>query len=111
MSLALAHFAIGFGSTTLLWTAFKKDETDHMLPVLVLGSIWSMMPDIHHIMPIFHEPYSQYIHESAVAYLFWFHRGIDVLDPQDSLEAMAIAVAYVCVCVGFRELYLYRLES
>lgn len=111
MSLAIVHFAVGFGSTTLLWTVLQKDNTDHMLPVLLGGAIWAMMPDLHNVMPFLQEPYYQYLHDSPIAYIFWLHRGFDIADPQDTLTVAALAMMYICVCVAIREIYIIQLDS
>lgn len=108
MSVAIVHFAVGFGTTVLLWTAFKGRETQHMLPILLGGGLYAMIPDLHHILPVLSGPYNELLHNSNVAYIFMFHRGFDILDPNDTIEVAALALVYLTLCILVREAYLYK---
>jgi hypothetical protein len=92
MSLAITHFAFGAAATMLVVT-FLLPRFGYPRASSVLGGIWAMVPDAHHVSPSFAESLRA-VHDSVYANLFWGHRFFDVLDPADSNEVALLSVAF-----------------
>lgn len=93
MSLALTHFAFG-AAATMLAVTFLLPGVPYPRVVSALGGVWAMIPDAHHVSPVFAAQIEQ-LHRSAFANLFWAHRLFDAVDPGDSNEAALLAVAFL----------------
>jgi hypothetical protein len=85
MSLAIAHFAFGasLGVIILLISGLYKYWIRSV--VIFISGFASMIPDVHHIIPknSFSE-FAYQIHNSHTADLFFLHRTMDTVDPNDT---------------------------
>jgi hypothetical protein len=94
VSLALAHFALGGLLTALvlsvLWPSFRFSRT-----AVLLGGGVAMVPDLEKLTPVYRRELA-WLHDSAWADLFWFHRALDRADPADDpLVAVGLFVAFL----------------
>lgn len=104
MSMAIAHFALGAGITTLV-VLVCMPTVWFSRTLSLLGGGWAMVPDAHWISPIAHQRLSA-LEVSAWADLFWFHRLLDQLDPTNSKAVAAACIAFFIVataCTEFRK--------
>lgn len=95
MSLAITHFAVGVTIVMILSIVWNRDTH----PSLILGGgLWAMFPDAHHILatPTLAEAVA-HLHGTVWANLFFFHRLLDVADPQDSIHVASAALAAMCL--------------
>lgn len=92
MSIALTHFAFGAAATMLVVT-FLVPRVPYPRAASVLGGIWAMVPDAHHLSPVYVTRLKA-LHDSVLANLFWAHRFFDAADPADTNEAALLAVAF-----------------
>lgn len=125
MSIAIVHFAFGAGMTTLLVTFLFADAPSPVtvvtagdwlerLPtvpyprtVILLGGVWAVLPDVQRITPINRSWFFD-LHKSYWADIFWFHRTIDVLDPNDSEMIAAVLVLFFIGVTVLAEWWEYR---
>lgn len=90
MSMAIAHFAIG-ALTTLLFTKAFASRFVTSPTMLIGGGIWGLVPDVHWVTPVGGELLYSF-HHSILANLFFFHRVIDRLDPENSRPLAAFSL-------------------
>ena len=106
MSVALAHFSVGFGSFVLIHTISNVYRNTHLITAAVASGIFAMIPDFHHVLPVYSEIYFELIHESVFATVFWGHYLLDIYDVSDSNYILFVCLIYLCVTICIRELYL-----
>ncbi|MFP8955586.1 hypothetical protein ACLI4Y_02575 [Natrialbaceae archaeon A-CW3] len=79
MAPAIVHFLVGASLVLLIVTPFARRTTlptPWVLWLVVIGGLWGLAPDVHHIAPVYHtELYA--FHNSAWADLFAFHYTLD----------------------------------
>ena len=90
MSESLAHFAVGAAGTTLL-SAVVAPRLRRKHTLVVLGGIWALIPDFHHVSPVYQDVLGR-IGPSRWADLFWFHGVMDAADPNNSRLVTAAAI-------------------
>lgn len=101
MAQALVHFLVGASFVALLATPFAlRYETvrRHGLALVTAGGVWGMLPDLHHVAPIYGGPIRTF-HQSVWADLFAFHYTLD-LDPVRAYDSDQIGLAAVLVFLG-----------
>lgn len=113
MANALAHFSIG-ATIVILVLLITRTHTSPWVPLYVLlGGIWAMGPDIHHVLP--HDGLADLVyafHQTPWADLFGFHYTMDVyLDPGNTNEFMGLCFAIYCVATTVLALARYRTEE
>ncbi|SFR67864.1 hypothetical protein [Halogeometricum limi] len=109
MSLAITHFAFG-AAVTMLVVTFLAPRLRFPRTVSVLGGIWAMVPDAHHVSPAYTE-FFRSIQESVYANVFWAHGYLDTLDPADTNEAALVAIAFFLVATVVAETAEYYFET
>jgi hypothetical protein len=112
MSIAIAHFAIGasFGIIFLFMTGLYKTWLRSMIP-FIFGFV-SMIPDIHHVIPesIF-SILVEDIHNSYISDLFFLHRTIDLLDPNDTKMFAFYCLVNLMVLLSSLWFTIYKYNS
>ena len=106
MSKALVHFSIGFGSILLIMTFIGESNDPHIVLFAVFSGLYGLIPDLHHMLPVYDRTYHEVVHDSVLANLFWGHRLLDVADPANSNGVLFLSLVYLTFCVLFRELYV-----
>lgn len=96
--MAIAHFAVGAGCTSLL-LALLAPTAGYPRTVVALGGFWGLLPDVHWVVNpgargLLHEVHSQFWMD-----VFWFHRTLDVLDSQNSRPMAGLAVIFFVAAV------------
>jgi hypothetical protein len=98
VSYAITHFALGASCTLLALLAFvpraeRRRPRFRPLPLAVVGGVWAMAPDVHHL----HEPLwdvtKPVIHDTGLANVFWFHGVLDTFDSPHSYVTAAASLA------------------
>lgn len=108
MSLAIAHFAVGYAGGVLLMALFWGRVSYFGA---VVSSIWGVFPDLHHLMPegSWYQVYWYYgFHETRWADFCWFHYTMDQLDPNDTIEVALGAVVMAVAVTLIVEVWLAR---
>ena len=113
MAPAIVHFLVG--ASLLLWFAAPfvlRYETDRneLLWLVPIGGIWGLLPDVHHISPIYRAQLYA-IHSSPIVDLFALHytldrptiRGLYTETVFGSILLFLAAVAVVSLCSSLRE--------
>lgn len=83
MSMAIAHYAVGAGFTTMLLWALPYSFS-YRRTIIVLGGIWALVPDLHWVLPVYAQAYQGTVHHSVLANVFWLHGVMDAIDPNNS---------------------------
>lgn len=102
MSMAITHFALGAGLTTLV-VLVCMPPVWFSRTLSLLGGVWAMVPDAHWLSPIAYRRLAA-LDASMWADLFWFHRTLDRLDPTDSKATAGVCIAFfvaATVCTEF----------
>lgn len=93
MSLDIAHFAFGAAMTTLVVTYLVPTDW-YPRTVVVAGGGWAMLPDAHHVSPVFTDQLRRLHYSSPWMDVFWFHRTLDRLDAGNSKVLAAVFLAF-----------------
>lgn len=75
MALALTHFALGAGLTTLILLLVRR-PVPYERTVVLLGGAWGLVPDLFYVVPT-HQALLRELKFTAVGNLFWFHAFLD----------------------------------
>ena len=102
MSMALAHFALGAGLTTLVVTFFVPTVW-YPRTVILAGGGWAMLPDFHWVSPVAKTQLHAIHQTSLLTDVFWFHRALDRADPVDSKAIAAAILAFLIVATAIAE--------
>ncbi|WP_199241189.1 hypothetical protein [Halorubrum sp. SS7] len=79
MAPAIAHFLLGAACvlTAAVPVVLRYEfDREHALWLIPLGGVWGLIPDAHHIAPVFVEPLYAF-HSSLWVELFGFHYTLD----------------------------------
>ncbi len=110
MSIAIAHFALGAGVTTLA-VAFLLPNVPFPRTVILAGGGWAMVPDFHWVSPVAADRLREIHQSSPLTDLFWFHRTLDALDPGDSKTVAAGFLAFFLAATALAEWRSYRVPE
>lgn len=110
MSMAIAHFALGAGMTTLLITFFIPDAR-YPRTLLLGGGGWAMLPDVHWVSPVAKQQLHTIHQTSLWADFFWLHRTLDRIDPTDSKTTAAVLLAFFILTTAIAEHRSYRIPD
>jgi hypothetical protein len=80
MAPAIAHFLVGASLLLLLaapLAARCEAVRRHGVALVTTGGLWGIVPDIHHVTPVYEEPLHEF-HRSAWVDLFAFHYTLDL---------------------------------
>ena len=96
MSMGIGHFAFGVGATTgvLMATGLDK-KIKNTEPIRVAGGIFAMIPDAGKLIPSL-----DFLHGSWWADIFWLHKLLDKIDPQDTALASFWMILFMLVMLG-----------
>lgn len=113
MAPAIVHFLVG--ASLFLWFAAPfalRYETDRneVLWLVPIGGIWGLLPDVHHIAPVYREQLYA-IHNSPVVDFFALHYTLDRPTIRElytetvfgSILLFLAAVAVFSLCTSLRE--------
>ena len=107
--MALTHFAFGAVCATLL-ISYLLPEQKYSRTLIIGSGIWAMLPDFHHVVPIF-EAQFRAAHYSLLSNLFWFHQAFDRADSGDSHRLAAVMLGVLLLVTLLAEERLYPLEE
>lgn len=96
MAFAIVHFLVGASLFLLLAAplALRSEPVrDSALLLVTAGGIWGLLPDIHHLAPVFQDQLYA-LHGTPLVDLFAFHYMLD-LDPVRDQPNLAIFVSLV----------------
>ncbi len=110
MSMAIAHFALGAGLTTLA-VAFLIPNVRFPRTLVLAGGGWAMVPDFHWVSPVAADRLRDIHQTSPLTDLFWFHRTLDTLDPGDSKTVAAGFVLCFLAATALAEWQSYRVPE
>ena len=103
MAPAITHFLVGASILLACAAPFAlrydldRDWTMWLVPI---GGVWGMLPDFHHVAPIFSESLRA-VHSSSWVTLCAFHYQLDTpYVEQHGLDLIFIAVVVFCVALG-----------
>lgn len=103
----IAHFAFG-GATTTLVVTYLVPTVWNPRTVVMVGGGWAMVPDIHHISPVFAGELHLLHGTSPRMDVFWLHRSLDILDPTDSRARGALLLTFFIATTMLAERRGYR---
>ena len=116
MSLWGVHIGIAVIITTLIVGYFRLSRVDRWRLISISGA-FATVPDWYWLfterffprlhIPWFAQAYSDLIHDSLLANLFWFHGVIDTVGSDDVLSSVLVAASSVAVFL-LTEYYLSR---
>ena len=101
MAYAIVHFLVGASLFLLLavpLTLRFESVQDSALVLVTVGGIWGLVPDSHHLAPVFQEQLYA-LHGTPLVDLFAFHYMLD-LDPVRARPQLAIFVSLVLFCLS-----------
>ncbi len=101
MAQAIVHFLVGASIVVLFTTPLAlRYETvrRHGLAIGTGGGLWAMLPDLHHVVPVYSGPIRAF-HQSMWTDLFGFHYTLD-LDPVRAYNTDRLVLAAVLVFLG-----------
>ncbi|WP_129116775.1 hypothetical protein [Halegenticoccus tardaugens] len=90
MSKAITHFAVGATVMTVLLAPVGR-RVPFERTLILLGGCWGLIPDAYKPAPAL-AARTEAVHDSAAADVFWFHRALDLLDPNDSIAVASLAI-------------------
>ena len=105
--MAIAHFSFGAAMTTLLVT-FLVPAVRYPRTLLLAGGGWAMLPDLHWVSPVFTQQLRTVHQTSPWTDLFWFHRTLDRVDPNNSRALAAGFLAFFILTTAIAERRSYR---
>ena len=79
MSTALGHFLVGATCTALCLAVLNRD-CSYRGTIVVLGGMWGLAPDVHHIAPLWQHELRTFHRHAPFLDVFWFHRTLDVYE-------------------------------
>lgn len=101
MAPAIAHFLVGASLLLLLAAPLAVrygTVRRHGIALLAIGGLWGLLPDVHHVTPVYEEPLYAF-HRSAWVDLFAFHYTLD-LPPVRAYGPADAALPAVLVFLG-----------
>jgi len=108
--MAIAHFAVGAATTTLL-IAFVIPTIDYQRTLILIGGGWALLPDIHWVTPIAATEIHRFHDGSPWIDLFWFHRFMDQVDPMNDRAIAAVCLALLCIATVIADWQSYRVPE
>lgn len=99
--MAIGHFAVGAGCTWLVIT-YLAPGVRYPRSLATLGGLWGLLPDIHWVSPVA-RPLLWELHRKFWVDLFWFHRALDRIDPENSRPIAAVLLAFYVATVLLAE--------
>lgn len=101
MAYAIVHFLAGASLFLLLAAplALRSERVqDSALLLVTVGGIWGLLPDFHHLSPLFKDQIYA-LHQTPFVDVFAFHYMLD-LDPVRDRPSIAIFVSLVLFCLS-----------
>ena len=89
--MALGHFVVG-ATCTALGLAILFPDCSYRGTVVVLGGMWGLAPDVHHIAQIWQHQLHMFHRHAPFLDVFWFHRTLDVYAVANSRQFLGLAL-------------------
>jgi hypothetical protein len=104
--IAIGHFMIGFSAVLFIFILVNR-RNKYAFPLAFFCGIWAMIPDLVWIksIPNYYHRIIYSLHYSNYANLFFFHRLIDLYNPDDIADD---AIIYILVGFILTIIYSFR---